>query len=647
MLDGDRRFEELLRTTLREEAASLPFSLTFEALDERRRARRTRAFPLRLALVAALLIVALGVAAAIALSLRREVPDEPPPIPPPVLTLPTTEQLLAPIEGATVLLEAQRDPTTDPTPAPDGRYVIGDVQAIGAYVVSAACGGGADMLVEVGSLQGGRSYLSTPVPCDGRRHLAPMEAAPGEPPQPVTVTAEATTPWVVAVGRLPEALAVAPDLAPIEVTPGWVEVTSVGPTLASGGSTGAAALAPSGATRMGTWATCQGTGPGTITLGDQEQPIDCRRGETIRLEIPVTAGLRYDASLRTDATVWARLVLEADRAAPVAYPSAPPMPAGVAATPWAATGADLLTVGTVGSSTPLTLELGPHRASVARDGLVAVPVMRDGEPARLELVAVPDATIVRTLATSSTRMVEAWLDTTHEQVIYVLQYTTGFEVHRVGLDGSDPHPLFDIPGLDATGELVSVSAELSLDDAVFVAEACRLDGSCQRTIVDAASHEVRTVDTTGAPLCSILGIDGSTIIGHREAQCGQGADVDIVVTDLDGGEGRVLTAADGHASGLVRGDAGLVVISTQDDGTTTVAVDVATDTGRVLIPAAEGRLVRPLPVRLPDGWVLLGTSLTEDPAQTLLPRETPILVDIDSGERIELVNLPHTADPAP
>ncbi len=647
MLDSDRRFEELLRATLREEAASLPFTLTFEALDERRRARRRVGIPLRLALVAALLIAALAVAAAIALSLRQEVPDDPPPIPPPALTLPTTEQLLASIDDATVLLEAQRDPTTDPTPAADGRYVVGEVQATGAYVVSAACGGGGDLLVEVGTLEGGRSYLSTPVPCDGQPHLAPMEAAPGEPPQPVTVTAPASMSWVIAAGRLPDTLAVAPAFAPIEITPGWVEVTSAPPAIASGASTGAAALAPEGSTRLAAWVTCQGPATGTVTLGDQERPIDCVNGETVRLEIPAVGGTRYDASLTTDGTVWARLVLEADRADPIAYPSAPTLPADVAATPWAATGADLLTVGTVGSSTPTTVDVGPHLATVARDGLVAVPAMRDGEPAHLELVAVPEGTIIRTLATSSTRIAGAWLDTTNEQVIFVLQYTTGLEVHRIGLDGSDPHPLFDVPGLDATGELVSVTAELSLDDAVFVAEACRQDGSCQRTIVDTESHEVRTVDTSDFPMCSILGIDGSTIIGHREAQCGQVEDVEIVVADMDGGEGRVLSAAEGHASGLVRGDTGLVVISSQDDGATIMAVDVATDTARVLVPAAEGRFVRPLPVRLPDGWVLLGTSLTEDPAQTLLPRETPILVDVDSGERIDMVNLPHTVEPAP
>ena len=53
-------------------------------------------------------------------------------------------------------------------------------------------------------------------------------------------------------------------------------------------------------------------------------------------------------------------------------------------------------------------------------------------------------------------------------------------------------------------------------------------------------------------------------------------------------------------------------------------------------------------MRLPPGYVLIGTSLADEPAQrNFLVRDVPILVDLDSGEQTPLPNLPHSIDPAP
>jgi hypothetical protein len=60
-----------------------------------------------------------------------------------------------------------------------------------------------------------------------------------------------------------------------------------------------------------------------------------------------------------------------------------------------------------------------------------------------------------------------------------------------------------------------------------------------------------------------------------------------------------------------------------DDGDGDVPLTVATD------------------VRLPDGWVMLNAGLGDFPWQRAFDRPIPVIVNLVTGERIELVNLPH------
>jgi hypothetical protein len=49
------------------------------------------------------------------------------------------------------------------------------------------------------------------------------------------------------------------------------------------------------------------------------------------------------------------------------------------------------------------------------------------------------------------------------------------------------------------------------------------------------------------------------------------------------------------------------------------------------------------PIHLPTGWVLIANSLGLSPAFPAQNDGPPILLNVDTGERIELVNLPHRA----
>ena len=102
-------------------------------------------------------------------------------------------------------------------------------------------------------------------------------------------------------------------------------------------------------------------------------------------------------------------------------------------------------------------------------------------------------------------------------------------------------------------------------------------------------------------------------------------------------------------------DAAIVVLSAQavyvgevasNGSAVTVAVlDVATGVTTDLPPSDVGdpRLV-PYPLARLDGLVLLaGGGMGDFPWQQSFDRPVPVLLDVATGERIELVNLPHWA----
>jgi hypothetical protein len=81
-----------------------------------------------------------------------------------------------------------------------------------------------------------------------------------------------------------------------------------------------------------------------------------------------------------------------------------------------------------------------------------------------------------------------------------------------------------------------------------------------------------------------------------------------------------------------------------------VAVDPTTGETRTIHEVDPDALtfLLPEPVRLPDGWVLLATTLSDDPAgRGFLVRGVPVLVNLVTGEKVELPNLPHSIGDTP
>ena len=65
-------------------------------------------------------------------------------------------------------------------------------------------------------------------------------------------------------------------------------------------------------------------------------------------------------------------------------------------------------------------------------------------------------------------------------------------------------------------------------------------------------------------------------------------------------------------------------------------------TSRIDVAAADGSPLLTADVRLPDGWILLTRGgLGDFPWQRAVDRPVPVLVNLVTDERIELVNLPH------
>jgi hypothetical protein len=663
MLDADRWIEDRLRLVLREEANAVPFTLTVADLERRRleRARPSilprRQLPLW---AAAIGLVLLGIAGILVLSRGLDGMVPPAPTPAPSLVpslppeLPSSATLLEGTPAATLRLEGRRDPA-DPvaSPAPDDRYLVGQVTMSSMWRLGAACTGPDRVVVEVGSLERVGTYVRSDIQCDGRTHVVPSSDAPlpGEVLD-VAVLASPEAAWAVAVGEFDEALSQPPDLGPLPETPGWFRLGAGPPTLVTAdGPSGARSPTPPMATTAAAWITCTGDAPLTVVFGSTTKTLDCAADPTDHLVTPTDGLDELSLELRTTGLVWAAWAIETDSIA-IVYPSAPALPPDVAGATWAAGGTAYLTTGTVGSPDQALIPLGPHQAAEARGDLVVVARAGEGR-GLVELVSIPAGRIVRTLVRATAFIPQAWLDARQEQAIYVLHDEVRTEFRAVGLDGTDDRRLLRIEALVDGDDRVSVAAALSQDDRIFVAEHCRASGRCLRSFVDLETGAVRDVETSSQPMCSIIAVTDGLVIGRSAPGCaGDGAPVTAVAA-LDGGTALVLEAAAGQGGVLVPTDDGprlVVALEPESDGRqTVVAIDVENgDAETIFEMGASPGFLTPVPVRLPDGYVLLATSLSDDPAQRgFFTRLVPVLVDLGTGTRTELPNLPHSLEPTP
>ena len=662
----DIRFEDLLRQTLRDEASTLPLTISADLLQRRlaERRSRSRAKTVRWLLVAATIAIIAGAAAFVGSQLSRVEPEPPDAS----VTLPATADLLTGFADATVRFErsvgpadAPLDPKSSPAPgASPAPIEIGRVKVTGPFVIGVACLGHGEMRVEVRTPQFDFPYTQAIAPCDGKPVSSEYLAAPIDPNAEadiVSVVVDRGASWRVAFGEYTPDLMTAPAFEPIGLTPGWALVSNDGPVLLSEASprTGARATMPADATRAGVFVQCQGGGSVTVSAGaSATTKIDCPSvPATRRFEYPVSGGeVVQVAVLGGGSRTWVRLLVETDATTATTYPSAPTLPSGVASVPYVAPDNNVLAFGTIGSTRQLILPVEGTRPGMPAGNLLPVAIFDEtgGPHVDLTLVSVSSGTILRDLATvdAPSVILESWVDATHDAVFYLVGRESGVEFHRIATDGSDDRVVAAVDP-DPTG----FTAELALDDSVFVVDSCHAGSGCRRTVVDAATGESAVSERKGDPVCAIFGIVDGTIVGSRRPVCTEDAPTDLVAVSLADGSSTVLAAdvvrstlegsfvVDTEEGGkfILGGPVG----SVENDGMPWDVLDLTTlSTSRIDVAAPDGTPLVAADVRLPGGWILLTRGgLGDFPWQRAVDRPVPVLVNLVTDERIELVNLPH------
>ena len=88
----------------------------------------------------------------------------------------------------------------------------------------------------------------------------------------------------------------------------------------------------------------------------------------------------------------------------------------------------------------------------------------------------------------------------------------------------------------------------------------------------------------------------------------------------------------------------VVVAEDRTDQTIYRVIDLDGTKARELARIDHPGWIAPLPadLRLPAGWVLLGGPLADTPGNRNVGRAIPRLLNLATGELIELVNLPHS-----
>ena len=322
----DSRLEDLLRRSLRDEGAALPFTVTVEQLERRVAARRgvAGATRRRWMLAASLAGIAiLGGGAAILLGARSgpDVGASRSPTSVPTITLPDASTLLSGLPGTTLLLDGadgpaevrlgDPDPTDPPAPATTD---AGRIAIEGPFALAMVCGGSGDQAVR---LDDGTEFsvIQATMPCDGeprvREYLSGLPL-PADDGFAVTVTAVPGSSWRFAIGAYPPSLGIAPDLPAIEAPDDWTQILDTGTTLISPTTgTGVATEAPAGASTLDVLVSCAGTPTVTLDLdGASSESFACTEaGSTHAFTVEAPAGENVRIRATADGFTWIRIVI--------------------------------------------------------------------------------------------------------------------------------------------------------------------------------------------------------------------------------------------------------------------------------------------------------------------------------------------------
>ena len=610
---------------------------------------------------AAALAAALG--AAFMIGTQQPQPPTPTPMPSAPVSLPDIAALAATQPPATIRIERSIGPADAPVSSADttSQIELGPVRLVHGFFVSVACLGPGDMIVSI--VEEGRSLLrDIPARCDGGPYTFdfPTQVANEagyEVALDVTVADGAS--WRLVLGEYLAEAEAPPVFEDPALTSGWhfmqdvPTVPNTPPAAPVPGSTarpGSAARVqvPQQATRIGVFVQCRGASTLTVTANESfATEVECREDGTARVEFPVIGGEELTIRAVSDRPAWIRLYLESDGEIATTYPTAPLLPEAVAITPYTSEAPEFLAMGTLGSNRQGLIPVPWARPGLAGGDFVAAAIPNEATGAwRLDLFSVSRARVVGTLAEveAPDRLATSYVDVAHGQVFYLIGRGDGSaEYRRVGLDGTDDRQIVLLP----TGGL-SLGSNLARDASVLAIEFCREATACVRHIVDADTLEMTTIDIPALPLCRIDAVVGGLIVQTSGGSCaGAEAPFATWATPLDGGERRLLVegAVERYVVDTTAGPK--LVYSTgwtPDAGKTFRVLDVASGETEVLVSfdadSPQSALV-PGGARLPRGWILLAGMLNEYPAGRLALGPAPLVINVETGEQIELVNLPH------
>ena len=145
--------------------------------------------------------------------------------------------------------------------------------------------------------------------------------------------------------------------------------------------------------------------------------------------------------------------------------------------------------------------------------------------------------------------------------------------------------------------------------------------------------------------CALLGVVDGLVVESTARSCNEET-YRTTAIPLDGGERRTL--ADGRIEGtVVASSAGARIVNWEGVGEGQVfrILDIASGAVDDIDSSAWGVQESWLMVeriRLPDDWVLLSAGLGDFPGPKML-RGVPRLINVVTGEQIELVNLPNSS----
>lgn len=533
---------------------------------------------------------------------------------------------------------------------------IGGLHGGGAFVLVGSCTGGDGMLARAfvpREIQGFPSDGGTPprraefatlaANCDGLVHsikVSTQDLSP-EMTSDVELDVAAGVTWRFAIGEYPE-LAARPAFPAVAPSDGWYVVLD-GPATLVTSELPSGIPVPDGATSIAVFVQCSGDPVSVSAPGSAPTKLECQDPAAVtRVEYPAI-GEMLGVRVVTEGATWVRLRADADGRMTTVLPTAPPLPAGLADAPFADSDGIYLAVGRLGSNEQTVVHAPGAQVGFPGGDVVGVAVRDERGATRIEVWSIRDAARLRILATipAGDNVGRTWVDASHEQLFYtVFKADFSTEWHRAAVDGSGDRVIATSPA----GSVLA-DGQLAIDDSAFVVDSCPEEGSCTRALHDAASDVTREVELAGERTCEFIGVAAGRIVALSGSTCAEGDGVHMTTQDLDGGQRNVLV--EGHVSGvIVRGSSRdyLVYWLSSDESPTYSSIALDGGAPRELLTAAEagfGGLSASsrLPVR---DWVLLSGPLADTFMNRSASVPIPRLLNVVTGQVIELANLPHT-----